>query len=265
MMAKEHNDELVFDISFYQKHQYKYVGHREYQLNKFKCDAKIMTELPTIIKFLESFFVNRLLRRIKGELAFSIGRFHFVKEKKRTYMPSVPYKPGKINYYDGYWQSESYFEKCKNELTELLQPNYLVPKEVEQFVNLVKETDNSVSVHVRKGDFRGKIGYEVEADYYDKAILYMKEALDQPRFFVFSDDINWTKDHIDFGDNAVFADFRCDNGSICDLLAMSKCQHGIMSASTFSWWGNWNKKGIVIAPGGEYCNNRFLGDKCIRI
>ena len=265
MMAKEHLDEVVFDTSFYQKHQYKYVGRRSYELDKLSCSVKIAHKLPGMISFLESFAINRVLRRKKGTIELSLGKLFFVKEARRKYMPEVPYKADKINYYDGYWQSGQYFEKYRDELYELLQPQVDIPTNVREFMAIIQEKENSVSVHVRKGDFHGRIGHEVGIEYYKKAIQCVNDMISDPYFFVFSDDINWAKENIDFGPNVAFAEFRCAHGAICDLLTMSKCKHGIMSASTFSWWGNWRKDGIVIAPIGEYFNNRFLNDRWMKL
>jgi len=265
MMAKEHQDELQFDISFYKKHQYKYVGHRDYELSKLSCKAPLAEYVPHTIVFLESFLINRLLRRVKGKLSFSIGNVYFIKEPKHRYITDIPYKAGKINYYDGYWQSGMYFKEYYQELAELFQPAFDISEEVKQFMKLIDEEEESVSVHVRKGDFHGKIGHEVEKEYYQKAIQYINHVMNHPKFFVFSDDIAWTRENIDFGEQAIFAEYRCENGAICDLMCMAKCKHGIMSASTFSWWGNWRKEGIVIAPTGEYFNNKFLNDGCIRL
>jgi len=264
-MAKKYQEELYLDISFYKKHQYKYVGYREFELDNLMCPIDIKDDLPLSIRFIESFVVNRIIRRWKGTISFSLGDVNYVKEKKHIFMTDVPYKKEKLNYYDGYWQSGLYFDDYKAELDELFKPNIEIPKEVKEFLELIKETDNSVSVHIRKGDFGGKIGYAVENEYYLRAIDYIKQNIDNPEFFVFSDDVSWVKDNIPFGQEPHFVNYKVDNGAIMDLLCMSKCKHGIMSASTFSWWGNWNKEGVVIVPSGEHSNNRFSSDEWIKI
>ena len=260
MMAREHNDNLYLDISFYKKHQYKYVGHRDFVLQKLNCPMEFIKELPSSIRVIESFIVNRLIRRWNGAIKIPLGKTYYVKEERHIYMPKVPYKPGKINYYDGYWQSGLYFEKYKNELANLFTVSFDLPKEIQGFISLISEEKNSVSVHIRKGDFKGKIGHPVENQYYIDALIQMKKNINSPCFFVFSDDIEWVKNNIDFGSRVHFAEYKGPNGAILDLLCMSKCKHGIMSASTFSWWGNWSKEGIVIAPKGEYYNNKFINN-----
>ena len=71
-----------------------------------------------------------------------------------------------------------------------------------------------------------------------------------PSFYVFSDDINWCREHF-IGNEYHFVD--CNNGlnSWRDLYLMSLCRHHINSNSTFSWWGAWlceYDDKIVITP-----------------
>ena len=63
--------------------------------------------------------------------------------------------------------------------------------------------------------------------------------------------------------------FNENDAEIYDLLCMMKCKNNIMSASTFSWWGAWlkdsNQNGIVVAPQGNYFNNKFLLDEWVKL
>ena len=67
-------------------------------------------------------------------------------------------------------------------------------------------------------------------------------------FFVFSDDISWTKENLII-ENALYI----DNNTIPheDMYLMSLCKHNIIANSSFSWWGAWlnnNNYKTVIAP-----------------
>ncbi len=67
-------------------------------------------------------------------------------------------------------------------------------------------------------------------------------------FFVFSDDISWTKENLII-ENALYI----NNKSIPheDIYLMSLCKHNIIANSSFSWWGAWLNKNdykTVIAP-----------------
>ena len=86
--------------------------------------------------------------------------------------------------------------------------------------------------------------------YYQNAIAEIKNRIEKPSFYVFSDDIAWVKEHIRL-DNAEYVDWNKGEDSWQDMMLMSKCRHHIICNSTFSWWGAWlnpRKDKIVIAP-----------------
>ena len=115
--------------------------------------------------------------------------------------------------------------------------------------------NNSVCIHVRKGDYcdsRYKMLDVCDVGYYEKGIQIMKELLDNPVFFVFSNDIKWCTDNLlNLGSKLVFVNENDERSPLCDLFLMSNCKHYILSNSSFSWWGQFlssNDKRYVIAP-----------------
>jgi hypothetical protein len=127
---------------------------------------------------------------------------------------------------------------------------------------------NAVSLHVRRGDYvhnsTNAATYEVcSLDYYRASIRHMAERIQQPKFFIFSDDIAWVKNNlkIDFPHHYV----DCNHGeeSYNDMRLMSLCQHHIIANSSFSWWGAWlnpNREKIVIAPKNWFAIERDTRD-----
>jgi hypothetical protein len=79
----------------------------------------------------------------------------------------------------------------------------------------------------------------------------MKEAVKNPYFFIFSDDIDWAIENFNELDgNLIFVKNK-DLTDIEELLLMSSCKHNIIANSTFSWWAAWlnkNDEKKVIAP-----------------
>jgi hypothetical protein len=66
-------------------------------------------------------------------------------------------------------------------------------------------------------------------------------------FIVVSDDMEWAKENIK-GPNVAYSPF---DDEIMDFYLMTQCNNGIISNSSFSWWGAWlnaNLEKIVIAP-----------------
>jgi len=71
-----------------------------------------------------------------------------------------------------------------------------------------------------------------------------------PRFFVFSDDIPWAREHLGRLGTCVFVDQNSGAASE-DLRLMAACKHQIIANSSFSWWAAWlntNPNKMVVAP-----------------
>ena len=115
----------------------------------------------------------------------------------------------------------------------------------------IRET-NSVSIHVRRGDYLMEIGWDTcNLEYYNKAIKYIEQILPHCTFYVFSDDILWCMKNLTNKYNFIYVDWNKGNDSWQDMYLMSQCKNNIIANSTFSWWGAWlnnNPQKIVITP-----------------
>ena len=113
--------------------------------------------------------------------------------------------------------------------------------------------DNSVAVHIRLGDYiqiRELYGNICTEEYYRKAIQYIAGRIENPVFYVFSDEPERVGD--------LLSDYQCcvieenrGTDSYKDMYLMSKCRHHIIANSTFSWWGAWlddKPDKIVVTP-----------------
>lgn len=119
-------------------------------------------------------------------------------------------------------------------------------------VRKIKER-NSVSVHVRRGDYvNNSLYFNIPISYYKNAMNYMKEHMDNPAFFVFSNDLQWARENLAFPDTDItFVDVNHGKPDWKDLQLMSLCKHNIIANSTFSWWGAWlnnHPNKIVLTP-----------------
>jgi hypothetical protein len=147
----------------------------------------------------------------------------------------------KENYFiDGYWQGEYYFKEIKNEIINDLEPTKEKRETLKSFIN----SENAISVHVRRTDYLSTMHDIIDINYYKKAVDIIGEY---DKMFVFSDDIPWCKDNFNFK-NMVFVE---NNDNVDDMWLMSMCRDNIIANSSFSWWGsllNKNKNKKVIAP-----------------
>jgi hypothetical protein len=161
----------------------------------------------------------------------------------------------KHKYIEGFFQSEKNFIEVKDKVIEsfTLKEEYISENFLKEKNKIDKE--NSVSIHIRRGDYvkeetTSKRFNVYSKGYYDEAMELIKSKIDSPIFYFFSDDIEWVKKEFGEQENFHFV----SNGKLEDyeeLLLMSTCNHNIIANSSFSWWGaylNQNKDKIVIAP-----------------
>lgn len=116
------------------------------------------------------------------------------------------------------------------------------------------EKTESVSVHIRRGDYIGTAFDVLDLNYYHKAIDYIKKHVVNPVFYFFSDDVNYIKENFTFLDNVKIVDWNSGEKSWRDMQLMSCCRHNIIANSTFSQWSailNRNPKKLVVYPGKE--------------
>lgn len=137
----------------------------------------------------------------------------------------------------GTWVSYKYFEHIRN----IVKTEFTLKKPSERYKWLEDSiSDNtSIAVHVRRTDKLIGSGYhQINLDFYNKAINYFRERLPDSRFFVFSDDITWAKKKLDSAD-IIHIESDGDVHPAEDMILMSRCQHNVVPASSYSWWAAW--------------------------
>ena len=183
-----------------------------------------------------------------------------VKGPSLHYVPKIKEKARRNTLFYGHWQSEQYFADCRDEILEQFT---FLPFSERQNIDLAKQMkkENSVAIHIRKGEdyYRWKSTHGIcDADYYRKAIDYIKKTVDNPVFYVFTDNIPWVRENLATTDIRI-VDWNPLKGryNFRDMQLMSCAKHNIIANSTYSWWGAWlntNPTKIVIAP-KEWVNN----------
>jgi hypothetical protein len=152
----------------------------------------------------------------------------------------------------GYWQQHGYIDAMRDQLLHDFQFLPLAGKN-EATAKHIDRT-HSVSIHIRRGDYMNpeniKMGTVCTPEYYRSAVEWIKSKVDRPEFIVFSDDMDWVKQHLIL-ENALYVDWNRNKDSFRDMQLMSLCKHNIIANSTFSWWGAWlnrNPEKVVIMP-----------------
>ncbi len=152
----------------------------------------------------------------------------------------------------GKYENPLFFDHLRPVILKEFTPKQPPLEENKALYDLMAQT-NSVCVSIRRGDyvsahFKDKF-YVCDEQYYVKAIELMKQKLENPVFFFFSDDIEWVKEVIK---TDVTAYYEQGGGPVWEKMRlMYSCKHFIISNSTFAWWGQYlsrNTEKVVIAP-----------------
>jgi len=231
--------DVKVDLSYYNQFDI----HSGYELNRvFGLSPDVATKDK--VEKLSNYSSNYLWRLY----------FKYRSKKTHFYQKNSSFDASVFNlqdtYLDGYWQSDKYFiDISKMIISEF---NCLVPcDDANHNLESIMIKSNSVSVHIRRGDYLNSYTHNVcNLDYYRKAIDYMNKNLDNPVFFIFSDDIEWAIENLDL-DGAKFISWNTGEESYIDMILMSKCKHNVICNSSFSWWGaylNSNPNKFVTAP-----------------
>jgi len=162
-------------------------------------------------------------------------------------------------FFELYSLGSAYFQH--QNILEIISPNLRINDNItckasewldEKIV--ISNNINLVFVNVRRGDYLAWPSREYSAvldrQWYIRAIDTMRAKVTNPIFVFITDDPHYVKDCFCDQPDILIS----DNDPLVDLALMSLCQHGILSASTFAWWGAWfscirsHVSGIYLAP-----------------
>lgn len=242
----------MFQYAFYLslKHRYPYAIYLFSIKGSRHCHNGF--ELSKVFK------TKTLLRRVAYQIFNKLLKCSFMNETIRKQPESLKYYPsvyegikGNMRF-EGFWQSYKYFEGIENDVIESFQ--FYKEKLLDKTKNICESIRNSesVSMHIRRGDYITENRFMPSMDYYKNAlaIIKKKKLNKEIKVFVFSDDIQWVKDNLSVA-NVVYVEHNKLKDNWQDMFLMSQCKHNIITNSSFSWWAaylNPNKEKIVVAP-----------------
>ena len=210
----------------------KYHLHGGYQLDKYQIN--IQNAKTSVILFSK------------------INRLRMIKEKNLMFDLKLLSLKGN-EYVKGYFQTEKYFSEIREVLLQEFTINRSIATSTENYTKQITNAKVSCSIHIRRGDYvsnkkSNNIHGTCSLEYYKKAITLIEDKYKNVTFFIFSDDISWTKENLILK-NAVYINHKCLPHE--DIYLMSLCCHNITANSSFSWWGAWlnnNTHKTIIAP-----------------
>lgn len=246
-LAHLNNAELFVDTSFLNASD-GVSETRHYELGAFNVNCKIADE-----KLLQDFHGCEFsTKEIVLTRLVSLGKKRKYKFDEYGFDEHLLELKG--NYYiRGFFQSEKYFKNISDIIrNELSIKDEFMPKE-STLIQQIKNS-NSVSVHIRKGDYiRNLSSMEAHGlcskDFYTKSIEYFKREFGNDlHFYLFTDNAAWVEKEMHWDINCTLIENKT---TVEDLYLMSLCKHNIIANSTFSWWAAWlneNPGKKVVVP-----------------
>ena len=242
-LALANNTYLRFDLT-----ELKQDKLRNYKLNIFNISGCISSRF-------EMMFIDRFNGKIIYRILKILGKPSFyIKQKNRYFDANIIRMKGNI-YLDGYWQCELYFKDIRSTLLNEFTVKHDHNKGNKSMLEKIENT-NSVCIHIRRNDYitneeTNSFHGICSLDYYFNAVRTIEKRIENPYFYVFSDDPKWTKQSLKLKHPVIYIDINSIGKCYDDLILMSKCKHFIIANSSFSWWGAWlsnNPRKIVCAP-----------------
>lgn len=256
-LARANGTQLIVDTTFLNKSARGYTK-REYELSVFRTSAMQPNEAQ-----------QALFASIENPSWLKKIRFKFFPPFKIYNEPHFHFDGNMLQqpdgtYLRGYWQSEKYFGDVESELRKEFEFKH-APNERNAALLAQIQNENAAALHVRRGDYLTKAitaGQHpvCSVEYYDRAIHEVINKVSEPRFYIFSDDVDWAKQNLKLPSDTVYVNHNLGAASFEDMRLMCQCKHHIIANSSFSWWGAWlakNESQIVIAPKIWFANGEI--------
>lgn len=183
-----------------------------------------------------------------------------------NFHPDYLIPSGGIKFYVGGWHSEKYFVDINDEVLNTFKFNFEnIGKENLEVYKQIKSSQ-SVSVHIRRGDFLDPANYKkygavCTLNYFLSAIDKIKSLVENPHFYFFTNDHAWVSNNFT-GSNFTIININTASDSWKDMFLISNCLHNINSNGSFSLWSsrlNKNENKIVIVPRNFMVDKYFEG------
>ena len=250
LLKERTNEDVYVDYSAYQDLDNDTV--RVPRISKFKLSLPPATrnEISKICKLRHDGNSQTFKYRVGVFLEGKINSKYFI-EPNRAYID--PKKIADKSYFDGYWQSWRYVHEVKKQVKNEFIPNYELSEKTME-TKKTMQSQNSVFIGVRRGDYGDEVAHygSFGSEYYERAMAYIDARVENPIYYIFSNDIEWCKANIKWGNHIVeYREKEHQTNDFEELILMASCKHAIIVNRSYHWWGATlinNSQKIVVAP-----------------
>lgn len=247
-----YDQEVKADLSYYSSIENDTVRIPRIEQLKVNIAKATPCELSDVCMLQHAGDPRKLNYKIGVFLEKTLNRSYYF-ESDRQYRD-----PGKIlnyQYFDGYWQSYKYLEGIEDDIRNEVVMKGDFSEAAKAMISQIRN-ENAVFIGVRRGDYlanarsKRRFGYFGD-DYFTQAISTIKERVNDPVFYVFSNDIEGVKQTIRFNEKVIYREEKHQISDVEELFIMASCRHAIIVNSTFYWWGAWlieNEDKVIVAP-----------------
>ncbi len=256
-LAKSLNTDVQLDLSSLLDRSKGDFVYRDYDLDIFNVNPSFESN-PNLLRTIYKIKLSKVAKLVKKKAGRSKT---YIKEAHFHVMEDLLQNPKNNALYDGWWQSEKYFDNVADQIRkEFSFKETILPKSQALFEKI--QSTNAVCLNVRRTDFLKVAELNTtNLDYFLNGAKYIAERVEQPHFYIFSDDIEWSRDNIKLGHPTTVVDHEHKGRKFGNYLQLMKaCQHFIIPNSSFAWWAIWlneNPSKIVIAPKNWFNDAKF--------
>ncbi len=197
----------------------------------------------------EGFNGNHLMKRVLKKLGLYPRTMKIQKDFSAFYPEFLDKDIGDDFYFLGVFANYHYFKDDSKKIKSIFTFPEIKDKTNSDYLEQIQGC-NSVSIHIRRGDYIS-LGIQTASNrFYEEAIDYIDSKVDNAKFFIFTDDKNYARSQFT-SERFVIVEGNSGENSFRDMQLMSLCRHNIIANSTFSFWGaylNANEDKIVVAP-----------------
>ena len=256
-LSIKYNTDLVLDKDFLLDRTPKQdFVFRDYDLDIFNVREKFASDRVS-----KTYGINKASKRKNIiDKIITPPKLKYIKEERFEF-DSLLFNIGDDVYLNGYWQSEKYFREVEHIIREDFTFKTGISEKANELGTKISNS-NAVCINVRRGDFvNHPVLGSVDTEYYTSAFRYIEKEIISPVIYIFSDEIDWCKEHLKFDCESHYVSHEYAGKKFRDYFElMIKCKYFIIPNSTFAWWAAWlctYPEKIVVAPKVWFKNSNW--------